>query len=301
MESKQLLLEGFDILDIAEDFSKYIIDGDNGCYKWIGKTYNGVPFYPFLNKRAKIVAYEILHEIELPAYTRIYNTCGTSNCINPYHFAKINKKNKEQKHRIPKGKQLKKRNIQNELNTRLAYYIYYNPKLYGNIIILPGIKYIEATEPYFNDGIAKQILMCEERLDTFLELKEKLALDSELYSKLRLYSSTADILDVIPIVINKGKWTGFDLDFSGTITENRKIKLHKAIESIIKNQETWWMRITVTVRPMGSIKTRAILNDLLKYLISYSSLYIEDLATGPVYSYCDSAPMQTMQIICKRR
>lgn len=298
--SEQLSFKEWDIFDIAEHFSSYIpIPENSECWEWQGPLRNGKPFYPPLDKRAQIVSYELRNEIELPQYTRIYTTCGNPSCLNPTHFAEPVILKTVKRHRVPLGSQPNKRAVQKEQNDRLCNYLDINNDLYGDIIILPGIKYVEATKPYLSLGIARNILLCEEQLHTHLAIKQ--SLDPKLNPRLRLYSHNADILDIIPILSNKGKWTGFDLDFSGTITGKRWSKLLKAIDSIVRYQNIFWLRVSVTTRPNTSSVTRKSLNDLLKYMVCYDSLVIEDLATGPVYAYCDTAPMQTMQMICKRR
>lgn len=302
MVKQQLSFEELDIFDVAEHFGRYIpIPQNSECWEWQGPFRNEKPFYPPLNKRAQIVAYELRNNIELPPYTRISTVCGNPFCVNPTHFADPIILNISKKHRVPLGDQPNKRAIQKEQNYRLIEYMNKNPDLYGDIIILPGIKYVEATEPYLSHNIAKNILLCEEQFHTYLAIKESLKLEPELNARLRLYSQNIDILDIIPILTHKGKWTGFDLDFSGTITGKRWNKLTKAINAILMSQEIFWLRVSVTVRPNSPIVTRNSLNNLLKYLICCDFLVIEDLATGPVYAYCDTAPMQTMQVICKRR
>lgn len=302
MSGEQLSFEQIDIFDLADHFSQFVLTNkDNECYEWDGKYRGKVPFYPLLNKRAQVVAYELLNKKTLPPRTQVITTCQNPQCVNPYHLIQ-RAKSKKKKHRVPLGDQPNKRAVQREQNNRLSDYLDKKPELYGDIMILPGLKYVEATQPYLTLGIARNILLCEEVLDTYSVLKHELTQHAKTYPNLRLYPHKADILDVIPTLSGKGKWTGFDLDFSGAITGKRWPKLIRAIDSIIEHQDIWWLRVTVTTRPNTPEATRDSLNDLLKYLVCCDSFVVEDLATGPVYAYRDGkCHMQTMQVICKRR
>lgn len=201
----------------------------------------------------------------------------------------------------PKNPQKEKRRVQQDLNSRLATYIFENPSIVRGIISLAGTKIAQATYPFLNLGIANKILIAEHNRSAHAAMLDIMRVFPEDFKQIMLSSKPLDVFKVASEAIKTypEEWTGFDLDFDGTLNTKKKGQLVELIETI--DASAWWLRLGITVRPYSAKQTREILDEVWKYISSRGSIQIEDLATGQVFEYHDSALMQTMQVICTRR
>lgn len=294
------LMEQKDLIILADELGKYCsVDNKTKCWKWVGPVNKGTPFFRKVKKRATVASINIFKGINVPKYTRIQCSCGTKDCVNPEHLFIVPIKTND---RIPTGPQLKKRQTQTKQNKRLLEYINKEPNLKGGVVILSGTKIKQATEPYLLSGIANKILICEKNKKNYQSIAMELNKNS--YNDIELFPIDVDIMDVASNIDSiKGTWTGFDFDFNGVISETMLNKFKLFIKKISDIQHLWWMRITVTTRSKGKgyKGNNKDFDKLLYYMFSSSFIMIEDLARGPVYNYCDTQAMQTMQVICRRR
>lgn len=286
----------------AKFMKKVDKDTETQCWTWTGGLNKNAPFFSPKNRGAKAVSLE-LFKGEAPAkYRRLACTCGNPLCVNPDHLFILGDTLPSSKAKaVPQHTQPNKRKIQTLLNERLIDYLTVNSDLKGGVILLSGPKVAEATRPYFKHELAERALIVEQDLGNHAIIAKILRDFEEDYPRVNLWPKAADILSVVPQV-NKAhgeRWRGFDLDFDGSVCCDRLGRIIQLVESI--QAPAWWLRVTSTVRPYSAEKVRDSLDCLARYICSKGSTTVEDIATGPVYAYCDSSAMQTMQVICKRR
>ena len=195
-------------------------------------------------------------------------------------------------------KQAKKRMVQDFLNRRLAESFVHNPGLRGGILLLAGKKLQLAIQPYLDMQLATGVISCETNPLVYKhQLSQYLSL--HLPETVTLYN--LDVLKAIDKLLSKDSsyWKGFDLDFDSSLDADKAKIVLKVLEQ--SQAESLWIRLAVTERPFGREETEQRVKTLVRCIQSIDKWDIEDLATGPVFRYCDTSPMAVAQVILSRR
>ena len=200
--------------------------------------------------------------------------------------------------------QVKKRMTQDRLNRRLAMILACNKKLYGRVLALSGTKLHYGAYPYIKMDLASQVAIVEKDKQNYINILDTLNRDIGAYEDLVLIGKKPmDIQQVIEIITNstvhRKKFTGFDLDFDTSFTKDKLASIDRIIKYI--KAPAYWLRIAVTMRPLGSKKTLNLINVIPEYIIADGRYTITDLAAGPVFTYHDTSTMAVLQIIATRR
>lgn len=289
--------------NLTEEFlERCTLIEETNCWEWTATFQRKTtPFFAMVNRAARPVSLELFRGITVPKGAKTQDSCGNSWCVNPDHLSLPSDTITTKRRKVPDNPQRQKRRIQKELDTRLAHYADFNPELRGGIVALTGTKVMESIQSYFQQDLAKHVLITENNQATHAAIHQIIQAFPEDYKHVTLWEKPANVFMLTP-KLNRAKpgyWRGFDLDFDCALTPRRRGKLVELTESI--NAPTWWLRLTLTVRPLGDKATRKGLDDFLRYVGSRGSLMIEDVASGPAYAYYDSAAMMTTQVIVTRR
>jgi len=191
-----------------------------------------------------------------------------------------------------------KRVIQDKLSRRIHEHYAYMPELYGeSIISLAGENFLQATKGYY--CLARHILIAERDPVVYSKIHSKLsAYKRNEYKKIMLIKGPIDVIDAINLPKDKKPISGLDLDFDvgkGSPISTYIRTIRKKFLSQLSTK-AFWLRITVPAR--ACLRTNKEIEKLITN-ISSSCYNIIDIASGPAFSYKDTAAMRCLQVIAK--
>jgi hypothetical protein len=197
--------------------------------------------------------------------------------------------------------QPRKRMIQDRLNRRLAMYFLRNSALQGGLLVLSGVKLAQSVLPYKRMEIGKRIVAVEQDPIAHSIIWDLISQDYDTYGWLYTVEKPCDILEIAlqEVADAPEYWRGFDFDFDVSLSEEKLNEIEGLLDTI--QAPAFWLRIIVTARPVGHEITRQRLASLGIYLGNRGNYIIDDMASGPVFTYHDTAPMAALQLICSRR
>jgi len=193
--------------------------------------------------------------------------------------------------------QKQKRQMQDLLNRRLMEVFVHDSGLHGKVVVLGGLKLVQAVYPYLLMDIAEEVAVCENNRAKARFLLESPILQAETRIKvcrINLFKKISLALEQEPV-----RWRGFDIDLDAAWTLDLDGKLR---EILLKTQApAIWLRIAVTTRPLGWDTTMSRPQHFLKFISDLRCWDVQDFCTGPSFTYNDTASMAVTQVILTRR